>query len=105
MSTLSIDVAKLSVQDALDLAILIEEEAEERYHEFAHQMALHHTPDAARFFLVMADNEARHRTQLEGQRAQRFGSAPRRVTRDMLWMTQVINTLVVVASNLITCSK
>jgi rubrerythrin len=85
MATQGIDFTKLSAQDALDLAVLIEEEAEERYHEFAHQMDIHHTPDAARFFRLMADNEARHRTQLEGQRAQQFGSAPRRVTRDLLW--------------------
>ena len=85
MATQGIDFTKLSAQDALDLAVLIEEEAEERYHEFAHQMEVHHTPDAARFFKFMADNEARHRLQLEGQRVQQFGKAQRRVTRDMLW--------------------
>jgi rubrerythrin len=80
-----IDLARLSTQDALDLAILVEEEAEERYREFAHQMELHHTPDAARFFTFMAGNEARHREQLAARRAERFGSAPGRMTRRMLW--------------------
>jgi rubrerythrin len=80
-----IDVSQLSTQDALDLAILIEEEAEERYRELAHQMELHHTPEAARFFVVMAGNEARHRDQLAARRAERFGNEPSRMSRRMLW--------------------
>jgi rubrerythrin len=85
MATHGIDLAGLSAQDALDLAILIEEEAEERYREFAHQMEVHHTPDAAHFFTFMAGNEARHREQLAGRRGQDFGAAPVRVSRSMLW--------------------
>jgi rubrerythrin len=85
MATQGIDFSQLSAQDALDLAILIEEEAEERYQEFAHQMDVHHTPDVAGFFRFMAGNEARHREQLAVRRAGRFGDAPRRVTRSMLW--------------------
>ena len=42
----SIDPAALSLVDALDLAILIEEEAQERYTEFTAQMEQHRTPDA-----------------------------------------------------------
>ena len=42
----AIDFAALSLQDALDLAILIEEEAQERYLEFVDQMQQHHTPEA-----------------------------------------------------------
>ena len=61
MPTKDIDFAKLSLQDALDLAVLIEEEARERYEEFAHQMRLHHTHEAARFFRFMAGNEEKHR--------------------------------------------
>jgi rubrerythrin len=85
MATQGIDFSRLSAADALDLAILVEEEAEERYREFAHQMDLHHTPDAAGFFRFMAGNEARHREQLALRRAAQFGDAPRRVTRAMLW--------------------
>ena len=85
MPTQGIDFATLSTQDALDLAILIEEEAEERYREFAHQMLIHHTPEASRFFTFMAGNEARHRDELAVRRAIDFGDAPRRVTRSMLW--------------------
>jgi erythrin-vacuolar iron transport family protein len=85
MATQGIDFSQLSTQDALDLAILIEEEAEERYQELAHQMDLHHTPDAAGFFRLMAGNEARHGEQLARRRTEQFGAAPRRVTRGMLW--------------------
>jgi rubrerythrin len=85
MATHGIDLHGLSAHDALDLAILIEEEAEERYCEFANQMELHHTPDAAAFFRLMAGNEARHREQLAERRAEQFGDAPRRVTRSLLW--------------------
>ena len=85
MATQGIDFTTLSTQDALDLAILVEEEAEERYHELAHQMTLHHTPEASRFFTCMAGNEARHRDELAVRRAADYGDAPRRVTRAMLW--------------------
>jgi rubrerythrin len=85
MSTPTIDFSELSLCDALDLAILIEEEAQERYEEFAEQMELHHTPAAARFFRFMAENEAKHGTQIAERRRELFADAPRRVTRAMLW--------------------
>lgn len=81
----TLDYASLSLMDALDLAILVEEEAQERYEEFAHQMSTHHTPEAAKFFLLMEQNEARHRVVLTARRKKLFGTAPRRVTREMLW--------------------
>jgi len=85
MSVTGIDFTTLSLRDALDLAIFIEEEAAERYRELASQMELHHTPEAAEFFHFMVGNEETHRTQLAGQRAARFGTAPVTVTRAMLW--------------------
>jgi len=80
-----LDFENLSLLDALDMAVLIEEEARERYAEFAHQMELHRTPDAARFFWFMEGNEEKHRAALEAQRVARFGDAPRRVTRAMIF--------------------
>jgi erythrin-vacuolar iron transport family protein len=85
MSLSGVDFSRLSLRDALDLAILIEEEAQERYEEFAHQMEIHHTPEAAGFFRLMARNEARHGAVLAQRRAVLFGDAPRAVTRAMLW--------------------
>jgi rubrerythrin len=81
----AIDFASLSLQDALDLAILVEEEAEERYLEFVDQMEQHHTPDAARFFAAMAKNEQKHGEDLRERRRSLFGDAPSRMKRSMLW--------------------
>ncbi|HEX7409365.1 MAG TPA: ferritin family protein [Candidatus Binatia bacterium] len=85
MTTQGVDFTKLSLQDALDLAILIEEQAQERYEEFTRQMELHHTPEAAAFFRHMAENEAQHATQLSERRTRMFANAPRKVTAAMLW--------------------
>jgi rubrerythrin len=81
----TIDFASLSLQDALDLGILIEEEAQERYEEFADNLSVHHTPEAAHFFAAMAGNEAKHGADLRKRRQAIFGDAPVRVSRAMLW--------------------
>lgn len=84
-ATKGIDFAQLTLEQALDLAVLIEEEARERYEEFADQMDLHHTPDAARFFRFMARNEEKHRAELAARRAQLPAQTPWSVKREMLW--------------------
>ena len=81
----TIDFTSLTLQDALDLAILVEEEAEERYIELAEQMEQHHTPEAAEFFRTMAGNEKKHGDELRERRQKLFGDAPARVSRSMLW--------------------
>jgi len=81
----TIDFASLSLQDALDLAILIEEEAAERYEELAVQMDDHHTPDAAAFFRVMIRNEKKHGEDLARRRIELFGDTEMKVDRSMLW--------------------
>ncbi len=83
--TKSIDFETLGIMDALDLAILIEEEAKERYEEFADQMELHHTPEAASFFRFMISNEEKHAQQLSEKRRALFRDAPTRMSREMLW--------------------
>jgi rubrerythrin len=77
----TIDYAALALKDALDLAILIEDEARDRYTEFVDQMEIHHTPDAAAFFRFMAANETKHGQQLTAKRRALFGDEPSR----MLW--------------------
>jgi rubrerythrin len=81
----TVDFASLSLQDALDLAILVEEEAEERYLEFVDQMEKHHTGDAATFFAAMARNERKHGDDLRARRRSLFGDAPGRMKPSMLW--------------------
>lgn len=85
MTTKGIDFAGIDLRDALDLAVLIEEEARDRYEELAEQMELHHTPEAARFFRFMAGNEEKHRAVLADRRSTDFTDLPIRVGRAMLF--------------------
>ncbi len=82
---MAIDFSRLSLKDALDLAVLIEQEAEERYLEFADQMTAHHTPDAEKFFRFMAVNEEKHGSELAARRKQLFGDEPSAVARTMIF--------------------
>jgi hypothetical protein len=50
MGNTGIDFTRLSVMDALDLAVLIEQEAEERYVAFAEMIGSRYEGDAAAFF-------------------------------------------------------
>jgi rubrerythrin len=59
MST-RLDLSKLSLMDALDLAKLIEMEACHRYQMFASQLGRSGGYDAGAFFAKMAENEAKH---------------------------------------------
>lgn len=81
----NVDFTRLDLRDALDLAILIEDEARERYEEFADQMEVHHTADAAGFYRFMAQNEAKHGADIAERRKALFGDAPCRMSRSMLW--------------------
>jgi rubrerythrin len=85
MTTPTLDLGTLSLKDALDLAILVEDEAQERYEEFAHQMETHRTPEAAKFFRYMIENEAKHGRELLARRKERYADSPSSVNRDMLW--------------------
>jgi rubrerythrin len=80
MSTTRLDLSKLSLMDALDLAKLIEVEAHKRYKMFASQLGLTGGHDAGAFFATMAENEAKHGSALEARRKALFGDAPARVT-------------------------
>ena len=77
-----IDFATLDLMDALDLAVLIEVEAHERYKMFAAQLGHRFTGDAASVFTSMAENEAKHGKELADRRKALFGDAPMRVSRD-----------------------
>ena len=80
-----VDFTTLSLKDALDLAILIEEEAMERYEEFADQMELHHTPEAAEFFRAMVGYETKHRDELRLRRQSLFPAENSQMDPSMLW--------------------
>ena len=84
MST-RLDLSKLSLMDALDLAKLIELEAYRRYLMFASQLGRGGGYDAGAFFATMAENEAKHGRELAARRKALFGDAPARVTLDDLF--------------------
>jgi len=84
MST-RLDLSKLSLMDALDLAKLIEMEACHRYQMFAKLFGYSGSYDAGSFFASMAQNEAKHGQELEARRKQLFGNAPSRLTLDDLF--------------------
>jgi len=84
MST-SLDLSKLNLMDALDLAKLVEMEACHRYQMFASQLGRTGGYDAGAFFATMAKNEAKHGQELEARRKALFGDAPARLTLDDLY--------------------
>lgn len=80
-----VEFEKLSLQDALDLAVLIEQEAYERYTQFAEQLGNRYKDDAGDFFKTMAGYELEHASQLRKRREKLFGQSPSRVKMDMIW--------------------
>ncbi len=92
MST-SLDLSKLSLMDALDLAILIEEEARQRYEMFASQLRGASSGfGAGAFFASMAENEAKHGTELLEKRMALFGKAPMKLKLDDLYDVEAPDT-------------
>ncbi len=83
--SVDIEFADLTIKDALDLAILVEDEAEERYRELSESLETHNTEDAARFFQFMMGCEAKHGEELRAKREELFGDEPSAVDRSMLW--------------------
>ena len=85
MNTERIDFEKLALKDALDLAILIEADARDRYVELAGQLRLHQrSPRAVLFFEQMARMEEAHHAALSAQRLDRFPGAPCTVALDQI---------------------
>lgn len=81
---IQLDFSTLDLQDTLDMAVLIEKEAEERYLSFADQIGHRYPGDAANFFTMMARNEQRHGAEISKRRRMLFGDAPSRVTASMI---------------------
>lgn len=82
--TSQLDISTLNLQDVLDMAVLIEKEAEDRYLLFADQIGHRYPGDAANFFTMMAGNEQRHGVEISERRRLLFGDAPSRVTTNMI---------------------
>jgi rubrerythrin len=84
----AVDFASLTLMDALDLATLVEEEARERYQEFARSVGGRYAGDASDMFKLMASYEERHGGQISDRRRQLFGDAPRNVSRDDIFQVE-----------------
>ena len=80
-----INFATLDLMDALDLAVLIECEARDRYNFFAEQIGRRDGVDAASIFESMAINEEKHGQQLGERRKQLFGDKPVRVSKTAIF--------------------
>ena len=83
--SVKIDFSSLELMDALDLAILIEDEAAERYKVFAEQIGRREAVDAASIFESMAMNEEKHGRQLAERRKELFGDKPMRVNKTAIF--------------------
>lgn len=80
-----LDFTKIDAMDALDLAILIEIEAMERYKYFSQSLGHSGGNDASSVFRMMVEAEGKHGEELAERRKALFGTAPTRVHRDMVW--------------------
>jgi rubrerythrin len=80
----AIDPQTLSLKDALDLAIAMEEEARVRYEDFTRVVGGRYPGDAAEMFRTMAGYEAKHGAELASRRRALFGDAPRQIGADSL---------------------
>lgn len=84
------DLSALDLMDALDLAIMIEEDAKERYDEFYRQIGTNGVDDAGMFFHQMAANEQKHTDDLLALRKKHFNDAKSKVSRATLYEFQEI---------------
>ena len=80
-----IDFGSLSLRDTLDLAVFVEQEAKERYDDFAAQLEAHRTHQAAEFFRFMAGNEIKHAERLAAKRRDLFGDEPNTADTSLLY--------------------
>ena len=77
--------ASLNPQEALHVAIFIEERNAEIYHQFAEMFAEFHDPESlevASAFWDMASDERQHGTLLQKRYFERYGTRPCAVTED-----------------------
>ncbi len=80
-----IEFSQLKLMDALDIAILVEMEAFERYSLFTEQLGHRYPDDAAAVFRKMAESEKKHVDELLGKRKSLFGDTAPVVNKDALF--------------------
>lgn len=85
---MDLDFSMLDAMDILDLAIYVEQEAEDNYDQLA-AWAKNDNPDAASFFKKMAGWEKLHGSQVAEKRKERFGDTPAKYTSNLAWEVEV----------------
>ena len=88
---LQVDFSRLDQQDVLDLAIQVEQEAEDSYLQLADWVGSDGNREASEFFARMAGFEARHRERLAGRRQELFGDAPPRHSAKAAWEAEQVD--------------
>ncbi|RLB37059.1 MAG: rubrerythrin [Deltaproteobacteria bacterium] len=86
---LEMDFSRLDGQDALDIAIVIEDEAQVAYEHLADWVAGDGNTEAAEFFKRMAVREKRHKEEITARRAELFGDSPPRYDDAAPWEAEV----------------
>lgn len=85
---LQVDFSRLDGQDVLDLAIQVEQEAEDNYLQLAEWLASDGNEEVSDFFSRMASFETKHRTQLEQMRSTLYEDAPPRHSESAPWQVE-----------------
>jgi rubrerythrin len=86
---LDVDFSRLDAQDALDIAIVIEDEAQLAYEHLSAWVAGDGNAEAAQFFTRMAALEKRHKEAIQSRRTALFGDAPPRHDESAPWQAEV----------------
>jgi rubrerythrin len=86
---LEVDFSKMDGRDALDISIVIEDEAQLAYEHLAEWVASDGNKEAAEFFSRMAVREKRHKTEIGDRRRELYGDAPVRHDEDAPWQAEV----------------
>jgi len=86
---LEVDFSRMDGQDALDIAIVIEDEAQLAYEHLADWVAGDGNTEAAEFFTRMAVREKRHKEEITARRAELFGDVPPRHDEAAPWEAEV----------------
>lgn len=88
---LQVDFSRLDEQDVLDLAIQVEQEAEDSYLQLADWVGSDGNREASEFFARMAGFEARHRERIAARRKELFGDAPPRHSVKAAWEVEQLD--------------
>lgn len=86
---LKVDFSRMDGRDALDIAIVIEDEAQLAYEHLADWVKGDGNSEAADFFQRMAVREKRHKDEITARRAELFGDVPARHDEAAPWEAEV----------------